>query len=96
MTLTTDDRDMVELSDVVYSWKLRDSVFIDGVRIRIDGTLGGNKGVPSSDEPEQWGDNVAHTDEPPEWTCPYLEAARAWETARGNPRPARPPRLRLV
>jgi hypothetical protein len=129
MTTTVNIPDTVELSDVVYSWKLRDGlppvvgtegrerqlvvsprllrvehwpahdspgalhVFIDGVRIRVDGTLGGNKGIPFSDEPEQWDDKVAHTDELPDWARTYLETARAWETARGNPRP---PRLRLV
>ena len=79
-------------------WPARDSpgalhVFIDGVRVRADGALGGNKGLGFSDEPDRWGELVFHTDELPDWTRPYLDAARAWETARGNPRL---PRLRLV
>lgn len=79
-------------------WSAHDSpgalhVFVDGVRIRADGTLGGNKGLGFSDEPDKWGEPVQHTDELPDWAHPYLEAARAWETSRGNPRP---PRLRLL
>lgn len=79
-------------------WPAHDSpgalhVFIDGERVRADGTLGGNKGLGFSDEPARWGELVFHTDELPDWTRPYLDAARAWETTRGNPRS---PRLRLV
>ncbi|WP_147305946.1 hypothetical protein [Subtercola boreus] len=82
----------------VEHWPAHDSlgalhVFIDGVRVRVDGTLGGNKGFGFSDEPDRWGEVVRHTDELPEWSRPYLVAARSWETARGNPRS---PRLRLV
>lgn len=68
-------------------------VFIDGTRVRVDGTLGGDKGLGYRDEPNTWGELVRDTDELPEWTRPYLETVRAWETARGN---SRPPRLRLV
>ncbi|HEX7824904.1 MAG TPA: hypothetical protein VF477_08390 [Mycobacterium sp.] len=82
----------------VEHWPRHDSpgalhVFIDGVRVRVDGTVGGDKGLGFSDEPEQWGEVVRHTDELPDWSRPYIEAARVWEAARGNPRP---PRLRLV
>lgn len=68
-------------------------VFIDGERVRTDGSVGGNKGLGFSDEPDRWGDPVRHTDELPDWSRPYLDAARAWESARGN---QRPPTLRLV
>lgn len=82
----------------VEHWPAHDSpgalhVFIDGARVRVDGTLGGDKGLGFSDEPDRWGELVRHTDELPDWTHPYLEAARAWETARVN---SRPPRLRLI
>lgn len=82
----------------VEHWAAHDStgalhVFIDGVRVRVDGTLGGDKGLGSSDEPDRWGEAVHHTDELPDWSRSYLDAARAWETARGNPQT---PRLRLV
>ena len=79
-------------------WPASDSpgalhVFIDGIRVRADGTLGGNKGLGFSDEPDRWGNEPHHTDDLPDWVRPYLETARAWESGRGNPRP---PRLRLV
>ena len=82
----------------VEHWPAHDSpgalhVFIDGVRVRADGTLGGDKGLGFSDEPDRWGEAMQHTDELPDWSRPYLDAARAWEAARGNP-PR--PQLRLV
>ena len=82
----------------VEHWQVHDSpgalhVFIAGARVRADGTLGGDKGLGFSDEPDRWGDLVRNTDELPDWTRPYLEAVRAWEKARGN---SRPPRLRLI
>ncbi|GAB3306145.1 hypothetical protein GCM10027427_35940 [Pseudoclavibacter terrae] len=82
----------------VEHWPASDSpgalhVFISGTRVRIDGTLGGNKGLGYSDEPERWAGGPHHTDDLPDWARPYVEAARAWETERGNPRQ---PRLRLL
>lgn len=82
----------------VEHWPAHDSpgclhVFIDGLRVRADGTRGGAKGLGFSDEPDRWDDVVPHTDNLPAWCQPYLDAARAWEAARGN---SRPPQLRLV
>ncbi|WP_146076589.1 hypothetical protein [Rathayibacter sp. AY1A7] len=82
----------------VEHWAAHDSpgalhVFIEGARVRADGTHGGTKGFGFSDEPDLWGELVRDTDDLPDWSRPYLEAARAWETARGN---VRPPRLRLI
>lgn len=82
----------------VEHWPRSDSpgalhVFIDGVRVRVDGTLGGAKGLAFSDEPDRWAETVQHTDALPEWSLPYVEASRAWEAARGN---TRQPRLKLV
>lgn len=82
----------------VEHWPAHDSpgalhVMIDGRRVRADGSVGGNKGLGFSDEPDLWGDGPQHTDELPAWARPYVEAVRAWEATRGNPRP---PRLRLV
>lgn len=68
-------------------------VFVDGTRIRTDGTPGGNKGLGYSDEPERWAPTVQHTDALPDWARPYVAVVRAWESARGN---ERVPRLRLV
>lgn len=72
----------------VEHWSAHDSaealhVFIDGVRVRVDGTLGGDKGFGFSDEPERWGELVRDTDELPDGSRPYLEAACTWETSRG-------------
>ena len=39
-----------------------------------------------SDEPQLWGGGVGHTDDLPDWSRPYLEAARSWDTEWGNPR----------
>jgi len=79
-------------------WSAHDSpgalhVFVDGLRVRVDGTLGGAKGLGFSDEPDRWGELVQATAELPDWTRHYLEAARSWEASRGNPRT---PQLRLL
>lgn len=82
----------------VEHWPAHDSpgclhVFIDGLRVRVDGTRGGAKGLGFSDEPDRWGETVQHTDDLPAWSQPYLDVVRAWEAARGN---VRSPRLRPV
>lgn len=74
-------------------WPAHDSpgalhVFIDGARVRADGTLGSDKAVAFSDEPDRWADTVRHTHELPAWSRPYIDAVRIWETGRGNSRPS--------
>lgn len=54
-------------------------MFIDGTRVRVDGTRGGDKGLGYRDEPNTWGELGRDTDQLPEWTRPYLETVRAWE-----------------